>query len=113
MSKFANFLKVMEGILTADDNKVLAGRNANKAEAAVEQQLSAQRSELTDRNIALEEAEDALKAVKYPKTKIENGKDYIRSIRDAQARVDAAKDAVEETNNNIAYFEALQKEFVG
>lgn len=93
--------------LTGDDNQAIANYNARKAISAVESQLAALKALQVDNELAVTDAEEAYKAALYPTEKITDGKYYIQAIKVAQEKLDAAKEALENTKKTTEYFQNL------
>jgi len=111
MSKLTNFVKEVTARLKGDENGVIAAKNERKATSAINGQLAALRAKQVDDENAVEEAKDKLADAKYPTTLITDNKSYLQTIKYAQEAFDNATDTLKQTNDSIAYFEALLKEF--
>jgi len=106
-----NFVKQVKAQLTGDQNEVVALKNARKADSAVNGQLAALKSRLVDLEGTLEDKQEALHLVKFPKDLITNNQSFIRNIQEAQEALDDALTALLDVKDSIEYFENLATEY--
>lgn len=111
MNKLSNFAKEVMSRLKGDENGVIAAKNERKATSAINGQLAALKAKQVDDENAVEEAKETLSNAKYPTTLITDNKNYLQNIKYAQEAFDNATETLKQTNDSIAYFEALLKEF--
>lgn len=106
-----SFVKQVIARLSGDEAEVTAQKNYRKASSAVKSQLAALEAKLVDDEVKLEEATEALDNAKFPTLSISNNQSYVEKIRDAQADVEDAEEALKQTQESIGYFQKLQAEF--
>jgi hypothetical protein len=106
-----NFVKQVKAQLTGDQTEVVALKNARKADSAVNGQLAALKSRLVDLEGTVEDREESLHLVKFPKDLITDNQSFIRRINESQEMLDDAYDALVDVKSSIDYFEALAAEY--
>lgn len=106
-----SFVNEVMARLKGDDDKVVAERNYRKANSAIKGQISGLDAKKVDAEVALEEAQDKLAAAKYPTKLINDNSNYVRNIVERQEAVDSAKEALENINESLSYFQGLYDEF--
>lgn len=111
MSKGTLFAKEVLARLKGDNADATAAKISRKAISAFEGQVAALNARKIDQETAVEEAEEALKAAIYPIEMFSSNESYVRSIANAQQRVDDAKDALAATEKSIAYFTGIASKF--
>lgn len=109
--KVTSFVKEVLARINGDTDKAIAEKNYRKADAAVRGQISSLESRKVDAEIAVETAKEELADAKYPTNLIGDNSDYIRNIVRKQERVDEAQAELEDVNESLDYFKALNKEF--
>lgn len=109
--KVTNFAKQALALLTGDTDKAIVLANERKCNSALESQIAVLKGKVVDQEEAVNEAKEALNKAKFPTTKVENREYYLQGVVRAQDRVDAAQEALAETNDKIAYWEALVAEY--
>lgn len=111
MGKISRFLAQGYAILTGDKDKERVLYNFGKAKAAIKKQLANLDAELLDKQQELEAAQEALKAAKIPTDyKITDPEGYLRGIKNANEKVTAAQEAIDNVNFSIKYYTDLQTE---
>lgn len=105
MSNFKN--KVVSKI-KGDEAEVVATRVESRAKAAFAGQVAALAASKVEAGIKLDDAKLALEDAFYPAGDI-NGSTYIQNIKLAQAKADAALDAVEAIDESIEYYQDLSE----
>lgn len=111
MSKITNFCKEVKARLTGDEAGVLAAKNERKAVSAINGQIASLKAKQVDDENAVEEAKESLKEAKYPTVLISNNQTYLQNIKNNQEKLNQVEESLQQTNENIAYYEALLKEF--
>jgi hypothetical protein len=97
--------------LKGDDTEALAGKIARKAVSALEGQVAALKAKLVDDENAVESAEEALAAAKYPTNLFSDNKAYVQGIVRAQENLENAIAVEAATEDSIAYFSGILAEF--
>jgi hypothetical protein len=105
------FVKEVLARLTGDDNEALANKIARKSVSAVSGQISALEAKEIDDENTLEDAQDALQTAIYPTALFSDNKSYCQGIANAQAKVDAAQDTLDNTRTSLAFFNGLLAKF--
>jgi predicted nucleic acid-binding Zn-ribbon protein len=101
------FLKEITNRLSGDQSAATAAQITRKAISAFESQIAGLNAEIVDAEDAVETAQDKLKDAIYPTEKFDNNRAYCASIVAAQAKVDAAKEKLDDLNASLAYFTGL------
>lgn len=109
--KVTNFAKQALALLTGDTDTAIVMANERKCNSALESQIAVLKGKVVDQEEAVNEAKEALNKAKFPTTKVDNREYYLQGVVRAQDRVDAAQEALAETNDKIAYWEALVAEY--
>ena len=107
LAKGQAFIKEVTARLKGDVEGVIAAKNARKAISAVDSQLASLKSAIVDAETAIEDAVENLGNAKYPTVLITNNREYIEGIKNAQEKLDEAKDFLASLNDSVAYFEDL------
>jgi hypothetical protein len=108
-SKFSKFVQSTIALLTGDTDTALALKNERLASAAIKGQLSALEGELVKNEVAVENAEDALKKSIYPTSLISNQESYVDGVLSAQEKLDEAVEKLDSTKKTIEYLNSLLK----
>lgn len=111
MAKITNFAKQVFAQLSGDTDGVIAAQNERKAVSGLESQIAVLKGKVVDQEETVKDREEELLKAKYPASRITDRDSYLRGIKAAQERVDAAKDALAETNDSIKYWQDLLKEY--
>lgn len=111
MSKVSSFAKEILSRLKGDEQGIIAAQNERKANSAIAGSIAALNAKVVDQEELVNDAEEALKAAKYPTTKITDNGNYLLQIQRAQEALDNAKENLKNTNESLAYWTALGKEF--
>lgn len=112
MSNVTLFFQIAMARITGDKEKETYLKNERLAKAAFRQQISALESKLVIDEMALEKATDDFRDAVSPKDVITDAKAYMKSIEDAQKKLDAAQETLDETTNSIEYFTKLNEQFL-
>jgi len=113
MSKFNHFIAEVKARINGDTAGVVAARNAKRAEAVINEQISVQNTRLVKLENKLEDAEDKLKDAKYPKELISDDQAYLNAITQADDSIVKLNEEIDQTNFDIEKLEALLEEFEG
>jgi len=105
MSKFNHFIAEVKARINGDTAGVVAARNAKRAEAVINEQISVQNTRL----VKLENLKDA----KYPKELISDDQAYLNAITQADDSIVKLNEEIDQTNFDIEKLEALLEEFEG
>lgn len=111
MTKVSNFIKEVTARLKGDEAGVVAAKNERKAVAAVKGQLAALDNQLVNQESAVEDANEAFEAAKYPTNLIGDVESYVRNIANKKEHLAAKEEALEETKKSIEFFKGLLVEF--
>lgn len=101
------FINQVIARLKGDNAEVLANKIARKGLSAVEGQLASLNSKRVDLESAVEDAEEALIAAKFPIELISSNEMYIKEILSAQNKLNNAKAELQATEEAIVYFTDL------
>lgn len=109
-----NYVDQVVALLTGDEDKAIALKNARKANAAVKGQISALEGKLVDAEDNLQEAIEAAELAKYPTKLIGSGADnsrrYVENLFTTDFAVSENQDEIDDLNENIAFLKAFLKE---
>lgn len=108
-----SYVKETLARLTGDNNEVVAQKNYRKASSILNGQIAALKAKQVDSEGVLEEAQENLKAAKFPSELITRGESYIEQlnyakerVKDAQQDLDDVKASITEAETTLAEFEA-------
>lgn len=109
-NKVSLFIKEVTARLTGDTASVTATRNARKALAAFDSQLAGLASKKVDLEDELEQCEENLKNATFPTSLINDGKQYLQTVRSYQESLDAKKQELANLEHSVKYFTDKKKE---
>ena len=109
--KIKSYVKQALHFLAGETDKVVAEQNFRSADAAVNGQVFALKSEEVQKEQALANAAKNLDEAKYPQFAIKNTSTYLASIVSAKRNLDEAQAQLDEVKESIVFFQGLSAEF--
>lgn len=97
--------------IKGDDATAKAAKIGRKCNSAINSQIAALQAKEVDQEDAVDTAQEALNDAKYPTDTFTSGQNYIQGITDAEERLEAAREALDDTKSSIRYFKDLSKGF--
>lgn len=109
VKKLELFVKEVVSKIKGDDAEALGYKVARKAMAAMEANIAKLNSSKVDAEIKLTEKEEALHNAIYPSKMFESVSTYCSNIASCQEDVNNAKNALQEIEESITYWEEMIK----
>lgn len=106
-----SFVREVLARIKGDNVTVIAEKNYRKAEAAINGQIAALKAKLVEEEGHVDDAQEALDNAKYPTEPIASADSYVKNIKEKQEKFDSAKEALENVNSSLKYYEDLLKGF--
>ena len=111
MSQAKSFVKEVLARFKGDTDKVVAEKNYRKASAGISGQIAALNAKLVEEEGRVEDAKEALEAVKYPTDLITDVSSYVKNIKDKQEAYDKAKGNLEGVQETLTSYKDLMAGF--